>query len=107
MDKKRVAKEFDKLEPTLKEQLKLVYPEGFSDFLITYKNKDGNDVSALRFETDETIYLIRMTTKQALQIIEADPDYDDDGMLIDDVKSDYEDKHAEVDYLNENENYDG
>ena len=106
MEKFRVTKEYEKLDDKIKEQIKLVYPEGYLDHLISYTNKDGLKVSALRFETDDRIYLVRMTSKQAEALIEADPDYDDDGNLFDDVKEDYEDKHSDVDYLSENDNYD-
>lgn len=107
MNKEKITKEYDKLSDELKEQIKLVYPQGFIDHLISYVNKEGKKVSALRFETDDRIYLIRMTSKQAMDIIESDPDYDEDGVLFDDVKEDYEDKHSDVEYLSDNDNYDG
>lgn len=107
MDKERVTQEYKKLSEEIKEQIKLVYPQGFSDFLISYTNKEGKKVTALRFETDEKIYLIRMTIDQAIDIIDADPDYDQDGLLYDDVKEEYEEKHSDIDYLSDNENYDG
>ena len=70
-------------------------------------NKDGKKVSALRFETDEKVYLIRMTMEQAIDIIEADSDYDDDdGSLMDQAKEGCEIECSDVDYsLSENENY--
>ncbi len=105
MNKIRVTQDYEKLSDTIKEQLKLVYPNGFSEHLISYFNKDGKKVSALRFETDEKVYLIRMTMEQAIDIIEADSDYDDDGSLMDEAKEDYEIKYSDIDYLSENENY--
>jgi len=105
MTKLRVTQDYEKLSDDIQEQVKLVYPYGFSDHLISYVNKEGKRVSALRFETDDKIYLIRMTLAQALDIIEADDDYDDDGNLMEDIKEDYEEKHSDVDYLSENENY--
>lgn len=107
MDKQKVTQEYEKLSEDIQEQIKLVYPSGFSDHLISYVNKDGKKVSALRFETDEKIYLIRMTLEQAIDIIESDADYDEDGELIDEVKEEYEEKHSDIDYLSENDNYDG
>ncbi len=107
VNKLRVTQEYSKLSDELKEQIKLVYPEGYSQYLIKYTNKDGKQVSALRFETDEKIYLIRMSVLEAEQLVEEDDDFDDDGFLKDDVKDDYEDKYSEVDYLDENDNYDG
>lgn len=105
MSKLKVTQDYEKLSEQIKEQVKLVYPDGFSEHLITYTNKEGKNVSALRFETDEKIYLIRMTRAQAEEIIESDPDYDDDGVLYDDVKEDYEEKHSDADYLTDNDNY--
>jgi DNA-directed RNA polymerase subunit delta len=88
MDKKRIAKDYDTLPEEIINQVKMAYPEGFSDNLVSYMNKDGKKVSALPFETDETYYLIRMTIQEAEQIIEDDDDYDDDGNLRDDFGDD-------------------
>lgn len=105
-NKLRVIKDFEKVDQDIQEQIKLVYPDGFSQHLVEYKNKDNETVFALPFETDEKIYMIRMSYKRAIQIIEDDSDYDDDGVLKDDVKEKYEDEHSDVEYLSENENYD-
>ncbi len=101
-NKPRVIKDFNKLEPDLQEQIKLVYPFGFSDHLITFTNKDGMLVSALPFETDDKYYLLRMTEKEAIKIIEMDEDYDDDGNLKQVVKDEYEDKYSDLDYAADN-----
>lgn len=101
-NKPRIIKDFSKLEPELQEQIKLIYPYGFSDNLITFTNKDGLLVSALPFETDEKYYLLRMTVKEADRIIELDDDYDDDGNLKKGVKDEYEDKYADLDYIADN-----
>ena len=101
VSKPRVIKDFDKLESKIQEQIKLVYPEGFSQNLITFTNKDGMLVSALPFETDEKYYLVRMTTQQAEDIISDDDDYDDDGTLKDESRIQFEDKYAELDYIAE------
>ena len=102
VSKPRVIKDFDKLDSKIQEQIKLVYPEGFSQNLITFTNKDGMLVSALPFETDEKYYLVRMTTQQAEDIISDDDDYDDEGTLKDESRLQYEDKYAELDYITEN-----
>ncbi|MBI9069751.1 MAG: hypothetical protein JEZ09_20810 [Salinivirgaceae bacterium] len=101
-NKPRVIKDFNKLDPEIQEQIKLVYPYGFSENLITFTNKDGLLVSALPFETDEKYYLLRMTEKEAVRIVEMDDDYDDDGNLKQDIKDDYEDKYSDLDYIAEN-----
>ncbi|OEK01550.1 hypothetical protein BFP97_08455 [Roseivirga sp. 4D4] len=95
--KPRVIKDFEKLDLAIQEQIKLEYPEGFEDNLISFTNQEGKRVSALPFETDEKYYLVRMTIEEAQQIIEDDDDYDDDGNLKDDIKEEYQDKHEEED----------
>ena len=99
--KPRVIKDYDKLETSIQEQIKLAYPYGFSEDLIRYTNKDGKYVSALPFETDERYYLVRMTYDEALVLIEDDEDYDDEGNLKEGIKDSYEEKYGDLDYMNE------
>lgn len=94
--KPRIVTAFEKIDSNIQEQIKLEYPEGFSQHLISFMNKEGEKVSALRFETDEKIYLIKMSKIVAQQLIEDDDDYDDDGNLTDDAREEYEDK-SEID----------
>jgi hypothetical protein len=94
-NKPRVVKDYDKLDESVIEQIKLNYPYGFQRNLITFKNQLGQFISALPFETDEKYYLVRMTKAEAQEIIEEDDDYDDEGNLKEDVKSDYEEKYDE------------
>lgn len=93
--KPHVIKDFEKLDESIQEQIKLEYPDGFSTNLITFTNKDGLRVSALPFETEEKYYLVRMTVQQAIDMIEDDDDYDDDGSLKEDIKMDFEEKYAD------------
>ena len=104
-NKLRVIQDYEKLSTELKEQVKLVYPEGFSDYLIEFTDAKNKRITALRFETDEKIYLLRMSEKMAFQIMDDDDDFDDDHNLKDSIKGLYEEKHADVEYLTENENY--
>lgn len=97
--KPRVIKDYDALDKNIQEQIKLMYPFGFSQHLITYTNKEGLLVSALPFETDEKYYLVRMTLKEARKIVDDDEDFDDDGVLKDDARESYEDKYSDLDYL--------
>ncbi len=98
-NKPRTVTSFDKISQELQEQIKLTYPFGFIDDLIKFTNKDGELVSALRFETDEKIYLIKMTRTKARQLVEEDEDYDDEGVLRPEVKEDYEDRYSDLDYM--------
>lgn len=91
MSKPRLVKDYDKIDEAVIQQIKLKYPEGFEQHLVKFQNKEGKTVSALPFETDTVYYLIRMTVSEAQEIIEEDDDYDDDGLLRDDVREAYED----------------
>lgn len=99
--KPRIIKDFEKLDQQIQEQIKLVYPYGFSESLIHFYNKEGKKVSALPFETDEKYYMVRMTMAEARAIIEDDDDFDDDGNLRDNIKDDYENKYSEVGYMSD------
>lgn len=93
MSKPRVIKDFDKLDESIQEQIKLNYPYGFEKHLILFKNIEGKLTSALPFETDEKNYLIRMTKTEAQEIVEEDDDYNDLGILKKDIKDSYNDKY--------------
>lgn len=97
--KPRVIKDFEKLDPEIQEQIKLSYQLGFSQHLITFTNKEGNLVSALPFETEEKYYLVRMTINQAVAIVEGDDDYDEDGVLKNNVRDEYADKYPDTEPL--------
>ena len=95
--KSRIFSTFEKLPEEIQERIKLEYPSGFSDDLISFYDKDGIRISALRFETEEKIYLVKMSVATAEKIIEEDDDYDDEGNLKEGVKEDYEEKHSSED----------
>ena len=106
-NKPRVIKDFEKLDEGIQQQIKYAYPYGFNDSLIRFTDKEGKIVSALPFETDEKYYMVRMTRIEATQLIEDDEDYDDDGNLKEDVKDEYEDKFADLDYMSNYTEEDG
>lgn len=88
MAKKRIVIDYEKVPEDTLNSIKVEYPDGFEDNLITFTNKEGRFVSALPFETEEIYYLIRMTESEAKQIIKDDDDYGDDGKLRDDFEDD-------------------
>lgn len=98
-NKPKVIKDYNKLDKDLQEQIKLVYSDGFADHLIHFFDKHGLKVTALPFETEDKYYMLRMTENEAIQIVDEDDDYDDDGFLKDEVKQDYEDKYADLDHV--------
>lgn len=106
MSKPRVIKDYDKLDDAIRQQVKLVYPRGFAKHLVAFKNKDGERQLGLPFETEDYYYLIRMTENKARAIILNDDDYDDTGKLKKEAKLAYEDKFADLDYLDNNANDD-
>ena len=101
MSKPKVIKDYEKLPPEVIEQIKLVYPRGFTRHLVKFFNRDGEQKMGLPFETEDYYYLIRMTPVKAEHIIEEDDDYDDDGVLKAKVKARYEDKYEDLDFLDD------
>ncbi len=100
MAKKRIVIDYEKLPEDTVNRIKLEYPDGFEENLITFTNAKGMYVSALPFETEDIYYLVRMTEKEARQIIKDDEDYDDDGKLRDDFEDDMNDDGDK--YLDDN-----
>lgn len=100
-NKPRVIKDFEKLSKEIQEQIKLAYPNGFSESLISFTNKEGKYVTALPFETDEKYYMVKMTVYEAEQLVEEDDDFDEDGTLKAEVKEDYEDKYSDLSYMSD------
>ena len=98
-NKPRIIKDYNKLDKALQEQIKLVYADGFADNLIHFFDKNGMKITALPFETEDMYYMLRMTENEAVQIVDEDDDFDDDGFLKSEVKQDYEDKYAELDHV--------
>ena len=94
MAKPKVIKDYEKLPTTLVEQIKLKYPTGYEDSLISYTDKEAKQRLALPFETEDYSYLIRMTVKEARQIIKDDDDFDDNGYLKDDVFDEFKDEYG-------------
>ncbi len=101
--KPRIIKDYQKLSEEQKEQIKLLYPSGYAEHLITYTDREGKLISALPFETEDYYYLIKMTKSEALQIVEDDEDFGSDGLLKEHVKEAYEEKYFEAE---EEEDYD-
>ncbi|NND93626.1 MAG: hypothetical protein HKN45_02110 [Flavobacteriales bacterium] len=93
MDSKpRVVKDYEKLDPDLQEKVKLRYPYGFEDHLITFYNAKGETVTALPYDGEDKVYLVRMSKTMAQILIDEDDDYDSEGNLKEDVKEEYEEK---------------
>ncbi len=105
-NKIRVIQDYEKLSNELKEQIKLVYPNGYHNHLVEYTTPKGERIKTLKFETDEKIYLIRMTIQKAKAIIENDDDFDEDGFLKINIREKYEEEYSDIDYLNDTDDLD-
>lgn len=105
LKKPKVIIDYYKLGKELQEQVKLQYPYGFADNLIQFTNAKSQNVSALRFETEDKVYLLRMSAQMAFQIMEDDRDYDENHELKKSVKKEYEEKHGETDFIDDNEDF--
>ena len=49
--------------------------------------------------------MLRMSTQLAFQLMEDDSDYDEDHNLKSSIKEVYEERHSDVEYLADNENF--
>ena len=105
MAKKRIVIDYEKLPAEIINSIKLEYPEGYEENLITFTNAEGRYISALPFETENIYYLIRMTEREARRIIKEDEDFGDDGKLRDDFSDEIEtddDDDEKEEYLSDN-----
>lgn len=98
-DRKRIVTIFEKLDAAIQEQVKLVNPDGFSQNLVVYINSQGEKITALRFETLDIVYLIKMSVEKAKQIVSDDMDFNSQGLLKKDKKELYNEKYSDLDYI--------
>jgi hypothetical protein len=70
-----VIKDYDTLNDELKKQVKLVYPNGFNNAIIEFTNNKKKKVSAIRWETSDKIYLLRLSNKMLTRILEDEFDF--------------------------------
>ncbi|MEX2350762.1 MAG: hypothetical protein WD554_07770 [Flavobacteriaceae bacterium] len=61
---KRIIVDFKKLTPEILKLLVEKYPEGYDDLnIISFKNAAGEIVEAVEVRTEDTIYLVKVSTK--------------------------------------------
>ena len=73
---KRVIVDYKKLTPEIVSMLVQKYPDGYGDKdIITYKNSKNQTIEAVEVKTDETTYLVKISTR--LQNTMDDFDIDD------------------------------
>ncbi len=102
---KRIIVDFKKLTPEILKLLVEKYPDGYDDLnIISFKNAAGETVECVEVRTDETIYLVKVSTKleRTMENYDVD-DYedfaDDDPEAVqppEDMADDVDDEDEEV-----------
>lgn len=95
MEKKRVIKSLENLDPAIRVLLKKEYPDGFENSLMRLTNAQNEPFFVVPLETDETNYLVKIAvTKNSQGGYEVDEDEnlddDDDIDINDDYDPDFE-----------------
>lgn len=84
MSKKRAIISYDKLTIDQKKQILKDFPDGYVNHLTTIKTPTGETLDALIWETDEVIYLVKVTVVPKKPVVSDD---DDDEFMDDDIDS--------------------
>ena len=103
--KSRIFRTYKMLPSEMTEQLKLIFPRGFKQHLIAIKNLNGEMCFALRYITENCIYFITLSPEKAQKIILLDSDFNEQGILLEERKSEILDKYPHMTFvlkLNEN-----
>jgi hypothetical protein len=93
MSKRRSIISYDKLTIEQKKQILRDFPDGYINHLSTVKTPTGEVLDALIWETDEVIYLVKITKapQKTKPIAEEDEDeIDDDFDKVPDINDDDE-----------------
>ena len=79
MEKKRVIKSLENLDPELKKLIKKKYPDGFEDHLIRLQTAKKEPLFVVNLETDDTMYLVKIAvTKNTAGGYDIDEEDDSD-----------------------------
>ncbi|MBO5771688.1 MAG: hypothetical protein J6R09_03530 [Alistipes sp.] len=76
--KKRLVVSYNNLPVEVQEQVKALYPAGFSDVMIRVEKPSGDFFYAVPFETEEVSYLVKIDVKIDDVSEEDDKEYYDD-----------------------------
>ena len=94
--KKRVIVDFKKLNDEILGLLVEKYPDGYSDKdVIMFKNAKGETIEAVEVQTNDTIYLVKIS--QRLEVVMEAYEEDEDFSFEDDVNFEEPDPKAEED----------
>ncbi len=98
MSKRRAIISYDKLSIDQKKQILRDYPDGYINHLTTIKTPTGETLDALIWETDEVIYLVKVSKiiPKAKPVAEVEEDdFDEVADIKDDEAEDEEDDDFE------------
>jgi len=88
MTKKRSIVSYDKLTAEQKKELLKSFPDGYRSFVTQIKTPAGESLEALIWETDEVIYLVKMSNMMTTALDLDDDDEEDDDEIDDIAKPD-------------------
>ncbi len=74
MDKPKVAIDYSKLSPELLDLFDDTYPNGVAGHTIRFPNSKGEIVTSVRLETEDTIYLVKLSARPKEVLTEEDLD---------------------------------
>lgn len=100
---KRVIVDFKKLTPEILSLLVEKYPDGYDDDqIVTFKNARNERVEAVEVRTDDTVYLVKVSSRlenSMANFVEDDYDDEDYNEPIADLpdKSDLDEESEELD----------
>jgi hypothetical protein len=97
MSKRRAIISYDKLSIDQKKQILRDYPDGYINHLTTIKTPTGETLDALIWETDEVIYLVKVTKvmPKAKPVAEVEEDDFDE---VSDIKDDEAEEEEDDDF---------
>jgi hypothetical protein len=74
MDKPKVAIDYSKLSPELLDLFDETYPNGVAGHTIRFPNSKGEIVTSVRLETEDRIYLVKLSARPKEVLTEEDLD---------------------------------
>ena len=74
MDKLKVVTDYSKLSPELLSLFNETYPQGIAGHTVRFPNSKGEIVTAVRLETEDRIYLVKLSTRAKEVLLDEDLD---------------------------------
>ncbi len=81
---KRIIIDYKKLTPEILSMLVQKYPDGYDDRdVVVFKNSKNETIEAVEVKTEDTVYLVKISTRLEDTMTKFDvEDYDDDEMEL-------------------------